>query len=89
MAQWVLQDRPEWTAEKIQAAMASGREQHIALKRHIPVYIVYETVWVDDDGTVEFREDVYGHDARQEKVLPASPIPSIQVAQQATRRQES
>jgi murein L,D-transpeptidase YcbB/YkuD len=52
------------------------------------VYIVYETVWVDDDGTVEFREDVYGHDARQERVLPASPIPgSIQVAQQAARRQ--
>jgi murein L,D-transpeptidase YcbB/YkuD len=89
MAQWVLRDRAEWTPEKIQAAMASGREQHIALKHHIPVYIVYETVWVDDDGTVEFREDVYGHDARQERVLPASPVPSIQVAQQATRRQES
>ena len=87
MAQWVLQDRSEWTPEKIQAAMASGREQHIALKRHIPVYIVYETVWVDDDGTVEFREDVYGHDARQERVLPASPVPpSVQVAQQAAGR---
>jgi murein L,D-transpeptidase YcbB/YkuD len=88
MAQWVLQDRPEWSPEKIRAAMTSGREQHIALKRHIPVYIVYETVWVDDDGTVEFRDDIYGHDARQDRVLPASPIPrSIQVAQQGTRRQ--
>jgi len=87
MAQWVLQDRPEWTPEKIQAAMASGREQHVALKHHIPVYIVYETVWVDDDGTVEFREDVYGHDARQEKIIPASPIPgALRVAQQASGR---
>jgi murein L,D-transpeptidase YcbB/YkuD len=88
MAQWVLRDRPEWSPEKIQAAMSSGREQHIALKHHIPVYIVYATVWVDDDGTAEFRDDIYGHDARQERVLPASPIPrSIQVAQQGTRRQ--
>jgi murein L,D-transpeptidase YcbB/YkuD len=87
MAQWVLQDRPEWTLEKIQAAMRAGREQHVAVKRHIPVYIVYETVWVDDDGTVEFRDDIYGHDARQERVLPASPVPGIQVAQQGTRRQ--
>jgi len=48
------------------------------------VYIVYETVWVDDDGTVEFREDVYGHDARQEKVIPASPLPgAVRVARQA------
>ena len=87
MAEWVLQDRPEWTAEKIQAAMRAGREQHVALKRHIPVYIVYETVWVDDDGTVEFRDDIYGHDARQDRVLPASPVPgSIQVAQEGTRR---
>jgi len=87
MAEWVLQDRPEWTPEKIQAAMSSGREQHVALKHHIPVYIVYETVWVDDDGAVEFREDVYGHDARQEKVIPASPIPgALQVAQQAGGR---
>ena len=88
LAQWVLQDRSEWTPEKIQAAMSSGREQHVALQRHIPVYIVYETVWVADDGTVEFREDVYGHDARQERVLPASPLPgSLQVAQPAARRQ--
>jgi L,D-transpeptidase YcbB len=80
MAQWVLQDRPEWTPEKIQAAMTSGREQHVALKHHVPVYIIYETVWVDDDGTVEFRDDIYGHDARQERILPASPIPgAIQV----------
>jgi murein L,D-transpeptidase YcbB/YkuD len=87
LAQWVLRDRPEWTPEKIQAAMTSGREQHVALKHHIPVYIVYETVWVDDDGTVEFREDVYGHDARQEKLIPASPIPgALQVAQQAGAR---
>jgi murein L,D-transpeptidase YcbB/YkuD len=88
MAQWVLEDRPEWTPEKIQAAMNSGKEQHVALKHHIPVYIVYETVWVDDDGTVEFRDDVYGHDARQERILPASPIPgAIQVAREGPGRQ--
>jgi murein L,D-transpeptidase YcbB/YkuD len=86
LAQWVLEDQTQWTPEKIRAAMASGREQHVALKRHIPVYIVYETAWVDDDGTVQFRDDIYGHDARQERILPASPIPgSMQVAQQGAR----
>ncbi|HEU0094767.1 MAG TPA: L,D-transpeptidase family protein [Vicinamibacteria bacterium] len=88
MAQWVLQDRPEWTPEKIQAAMNSGKEHQVALKHHIPVYIVYETVWVDEDGTVEFRDDIYGHDARQERILPASPIPgAIQVAQEHPGRE--
>ena len=66
--------------------MRSGGSSHRA-ERDRPVYIVYETVWVDDDGTVEFRDDIYGHDARQERVLPASPIPgSMKVAEQGTRR---
>jgi hypothetical protein len=42
--------------------------------------------WVDDDGAVQFRDDIYGHDARQERILPASPIPgSMQVAPQGAR----
>lgn len=88
MAQWVLKDQPEWTPEKIQAAMSSGREQHIALKQRLPVYIVYQTVWVDEDGTVQFRDDVYGHDAQQERILPAVPG-GIQVAEQGARPQAS
>jgi len=84
MAEWVLSDRPEWTPERIKAAMAAGKEQQIALKRHIPVYIVYETVWVNDDGTAEFRDDIYGHDARQEQLVPATPLPAgTRIAQQA------
>jgi hypothetical protein len=50
--------------------------------------VLYETVWVDEDGTIEFREDIYGHDARQERILPASPIPgAIQVAQEHPGRE--
>ncbi|HET7746977.1 MAG TPA: hypothetical protein VFM29_06725, partial [Vicinamibacteria bacterium] len=75
LAQWVLRAQPEWTPEKIKEAMYSGDEQHVALKRKVPVYIVYQTVWVDDDGTVRFAEDVYGHDARQARLIPASPRP--------------
>jgi L,D-transpeptidase YcbB len=69
LAQWVLRDQPEWTAQKIDAAMHAGREQHVALKRRIPVYIVYSTAWVDDEGRLNFRGDLYGHDARQRAML--------------------
>jgi L,D-transpeptidase YcbB len=74
LAQWVLAGQAEWTAERIDAAMASREEQHVALKRNVPVYIVYQTVWVGDEGTVHFAEDLYGHDARQLRLLaPAAP----------------
>jgi murein L,D-transpeptidase YcbB/YkuD len=80
LAQWVLQDRPEWTPERIRAAMNAGKEQQVALKQHIPVYIVYETIWVEDDGTVAFRDDIYGHDARQEQMIPVGRAAALQVA---------
>jgi murein L,D-transpeptidase YcbB/YkuD len=69
LAQWVLRDQPEWTPEKIQAAMHAGQERHVALKRRIPVYIVYATAWVDEGGRLNFRDDLYGHDRRQRALL--------------------
>lgn len=49
--------------------MHAGREQRVALKRRIPVYIVYATTWVDEEGRLNFRDDLYGHDARQRAML--------------------
>ena len=69
-AQWALRQNPEWTPEKILEGMNSGREQHVRLERHVPVHIVYQTAWVEDDGSVLFAEDVYRHDERQLALLP-------------------
>jgi L,D-transpeptidase YcbB len=80
LAQWVLRGQPGWTPEKIQAAMAAGREQHVPVKNAVPVYLVYATAWAEPDGRVSFRHDVYGHDARQMKLLPPSAPPPPRVA---------
>jgi murein L,D-transpeptidase YcbB/YkuD len=65
LAKYVLRDQPEWTEEKIFAAMKSGNEQHVALKEKIPVHIVYFTTWVDDKNGLHFQPDIYGYDAKQ------------------------
>jgi murein L,D-transpeptidase YcbB/YkuD len=75
LAQWVLRGDPKWTPEAIQAAMDAGEERHVALKEKVPVYIQYQTAWVDGQGALQFRDDVYGHDASQERILPPSPVP--------------
>jgi murein L,D-transpeptidase YcbB/YkuD len=81
LAQWVLRGQDEWTPEKIEAAMKAGEERHVALARKVPVYIVYQTVWVDADGTVRYAGDLYGHDARQLRLLkPTRPTPPQRVA---------
>lgn len=46
----------------IDGMLATGSEKWIPLKRPIPVYLVYFTAWVREDGTLRFHHDVYGHD---------------------------
>jgi len=62
MAQYLLRDQPEWTPDKIDEAMNSGNEKYVKLKNPVPVIITYYTAWVDDNGQINFRDDIYSHD---------------------------
>lgn len=52
------------TQEEIDDAITLGTTQRVSLPRTLPVYIIYWTTFVDDDGGVEFRDDIYGRDLR-------------------------
>ncbi len=69
LAAWVLRDNPGWTPERIRAAMNGSTTQQVNLAHPIPVFIVYATVIVLEDGIVHFYDDIYGHDESLEKVL--------------------
>ncbi|MCK7556729.1 L,D-transpeptidase family protein [Chitinophaga sedimenti] len=62
MANYVLQDNGDWTAEKIDSAMNAGKEKWVKIKDPLPVMITYYTAWVDENKTLHFRDDIYGHD---------------------------
>lgn len=64
LAAWLLSGQKEWDEKKIKEAMQSEKSQKVDLRKPWPVYIIYRTAWVDDKGLVNFREDIYGHDAR-------------------------
>ena len=66
LAKYVLRDQPEWTEERIVAAMDSGTEQSVKLKQPLPVYLVYFTAW-EEQGTLKTVPDVYGIDRRHDK----------------------
>lgn len=63
MANYLLENSPEWTPDKIEAAMNSGTEKTVRLKNPVPVIITYYTAWVDEENKLNFREDIYGNDA--------------------------
>jgi murein L,D-transpeptidase YcbB/YkuD len=60
---FVLDRQPGWSQDAIKAAIATGKRQIVSLDQPLPVHITYLTAWVDKDGTVNFRRDVYGRDA--------------------------
>ncbi|ULQ56517.1 L,D-transpeptidase family protein [Flavihumibacter rivuli] len=63
-AQWILRDEASWTDDAINAAMNAGKEKYVTVKKDINVFIGYFTAWVDRDGKLNFRDDIYGHDKR-------------------------
>jgi murein L,D-transpeptidase YcbB/YkuD len=69
MARYLLRDDASWTPERIQEAMNSGNEKYVKLKDPVPVFISYHTAWVDEEGRLNFREDIYNHDSDLSKKM--------------------
>jgi L,D-transpeptidase YcbB len=69
LAEYVLRDEPEWTRDRIEAAMHAGEQTTVKLKTPLPVYLGYWTARVTPDGIVQFRKDLYGIDQRQTERL--------------------
>jgi murein L,D-transpeptidase YcbB/YkuD len=70
LAEWTLRNSPEWTREKIEAAMSGKRDDlYVKPSRPIEVQILYATAVAQENGKVHFYEDIYGHDVQLAKVL--------------------
>jgi len=54
---------PGWNKDRIDEVIASTKTTVVNLEEPLPVHITYMTAWVDD-GVVNFRGDIYGHDAK-------------------------
>jgi L,D-transpeptidase YcbB len=86
LAEWVLRGQDDWTRKRIEEAMHGGVERTVRLEHPIPVHIVYQTVWVGDDGTVRFADDLYGHDVNQLAILARQAGPERQPEKRAAAR---
>jgi L,D-transpeptidase YcbB len=65
----VLLDSDQWSRDAIDAAIATGQTKSVPLHKSLPVYVLYWTAFVDPDGAVEFRDDIYGRDRRLAEAL--------------------
>ena len=58
-----------WKSNVIDSSMHLKKERWVSLKKPVPVFIVYFTAWVDKNGILNFRKDIYGHDEKMIRKL--------------------
>jgi L,D-transpeptidase YcbB len=64
LASYLLRDDNAWNDKEITHAMNRSSEKWVNLKKPVPVVISYFTAYVDEDGKLNFRDDIYGHDKK-------------------------
>ena len=69
LALYFLKNNKEWNQVKIDSILTTGKEFDISIKPTIPVYIAYFTAWVDNQGNLNFRNDIYDLDAALAKEI--------------------
>ncbi|HBA59479.1 MAG TPA: murein L,D-transpeptidase [Elusimicrobia bacterium] len=65
LAVWALREQPEWTPERIRAAMLGAETIEVKLTEPIPVLVQYGTAAVGENGEVRFFDDIYSRDAAE------------------------
>lgn len=63
LAAYLLNDTAKYSSRKVDSLMRTYKEKYVRVKNPVPVLITYFTSWVNDSSVLNFREDIYGHDA--------------------------
>ncbi len=71
LALLLLDDPVRWSAEGLDAAIATGRTQVVPVQRRVTVMLLYRTAAIDETGAVSFRTDLYDEDGRVLAALDA------------------
>jgi len=72
LAAFVLNNQTGWEDRAdIQQAIAGKDTRIVRLATPVPVHLTYFTAWTSEDGTVNFRQDIYDRDSALAKALSA------------------
>ena len=62
LAGYLLEQEPDAMPGQLEKYLSDTRTTSLKLKQSWPIYLVYWTAWADEDGLVQFRDDVYNRD---------------------------
>lgn len=62
LAYWLLGQNDGWNEEKVSKMKETGERLDVRLATPVPLHFVYITAWATEDGTIQFRRDLYNKD---------------------------
>lgn len=71
MAHFIMQGEPGWSDQKMRDILATNRKTDLEISNPIPVYILYQTMWLDSEGQIVYGPDIYGQDRKVIEKLAA------------------
>ncbi len=58
-----------WTDEVINQVIEKKKRRVVRLVEPVPIHLVYQTAWVNKNGTLHFSRDIYGRDKKLVEAL--------------------
>ena len=71
LALYLLRDKG-WDQTRLTQEIDTGDTRTIPIAKTLPVWLLYWTIWVDADGVMQVRDDLYGRDQRLAAALAKS-----------------
>jgi murein L,D-transpeptidase YcbB/YkuD len=73
LAEYLLKNDPKWSKARIITEIRKAGTQQIRLPEPVNIHILYLTAWVDAEGFLNFRTDIYGRDKKLDEALTKRP----------------
>lgn len=75
LARYVLES--QYTDIEVESLLKSGNTYTLEVRETLPVHYVYWTSWVNDDGTLQHRQDIYDLDSTPQQIGPNTPATTL------------
>ena len=69
LADQLLLNDSRWTTARRRQFLSDWTTRSLPLRDPVPIYILYQTAWADEDGQIHSRVDLYGRDVALAKAL--------------------
>ena len=69
LANYLLRNNVAWNPQRVDEILRTDQQVGIRINPTVPVYIAYFTAWVDGEGQLNFRNDLYQLDAKLSKEI--------------------